>query len=112
MKEDAIKMRSSINIQLQDYRKINIEQNTDEYEVNKKYNVDKKYYKKQYYNKNIDNIKQYNKDYNDRRNILYILKKYNKDYKQPTKRIMNKYSLYYDNDLLKSNNIDHCKYYL
>lgn len=112
MKEDAIKMRSSINIQLQDYRKINIEQNTNEYEVNKKYNVDKKYYKKRYYIKNIDNIKQYNKDYNDRRNILYILKKYNKDYKQPTKRIMNKYSLYYDNDLLKSKNIEYCKYYL
>jgi len=111
MKDDALKMRSSVNVQLQDYRKINIERNTDEYKVNKK-DFDKKYYKKQYYNKNIDNIKQYNKDYNDRRNILYILKKYNKDYKQPTKRIMNKYSLYYDNDLLKSNNIDHCKYYL
>ena len=112
MKDDALKMRSSVNVQLQDYRKINIEQNTDEYEVNKKYNVDKKYYKKQYYIENINKIKKYNEDYNDRRNILYILKKYNKDHKQPTKLIMDKYNLYYENDILKSKNIEHCKYYL
>lgn len=111
MKDDALKMRSSVNIQLQDYRKINIENNTDEYEVKiKDYN--KKDYKKQYYIKNIDNIKQYNTDYNDRRNVLYILKKYSKDRKQPTKLIMNKYNLYYDNDILKSKNIEYCKYYL
>jgi hypothetical protein len=111
LKDDALKMRSSVNIQLQDYRKINIEPNTNEYEVKiKDYN--KKDYKKQYYIKNIDNIKQYNTDYNDRRNVLYILKKYNKDHKQPTKLIMNKYNLYYENDILKSKNIEYCKYYL
>jgi len=111
MKDDALKMRSSINVQLQDYRKINIERNTDEYKVNKK-DFDKKDYKKQYYIENINKIKKYNEDYNDRRNILYILKKYNKYHKQPTKRIMNKYSLYYENDILKSKNIQYCKYYL
>ena len=111
MKDDALKMRSSVNIQLQDYRKINIENNTYEYEVKiKDYN--KKDYKKQYYITNIDNIKQYNTDYNDRRNVLYILKKYSKDHKQPTKLIMNKYNMYYDNDILKSKNIEYCKYYL
>jgi hypothetical protein len=116
MKDDALKMRNSVNIQLQDYRKINIEQNTDEYEVKIKDSnqqlENKKDYKKQYYIKNIDKIKQYNTDYNDRRNILYILKKYSKDRKQPTKLIMNKYNLYYDNDILKSKNIENCKYYL
>lgn len=112
MKDDALKMRSSINVQLQEYRKINIEPNTDEYEVKIKDHNNKKDYKKQYYIKNINNIKQYNRHYNDRRNILYILKKYNKDHKQPTKRIMNKYNLYYDNDILKSKNIEYCKYYL
>ena len=111
MKDDALKMRSSVNIQLQDYRKINIEKNTDEYEVNKK-DYNKKDYKKQYYIKNIDRIKQYNTDYNDRRNVLYILKKYSKDHKEPTKLIMNKYNLYYENDILKSKNIEYCKYYL
>lgn len=116
MKDDALKMRSSVNIQLQDYRKINIEPNTNEYEVKiKDYNQqleNNKAYKKQYYIKNIDNIKQYNTDYNDRRNVLYILKKYSKDHKQPTKIIMNKYNMYYDNDTLKSKNIEYCKYYL
>lgn len=116
MKDDALKMRNSVNIQLQDYRKINIEQNTDEYEVkikdSNKQLENKKKYKKQYYIKNIDKIKQYNTYYNGRRNILYILKKYSKDHKQPTKLIMNKYNLYYDNDILKSKNIENCKYYL
>ena len=111
MKDDALKMRSSVNIQLQDYRKINIEPNTDEYEVKIK-DSNQKAYKKQYYIKNIDTIKQYNTDYNDRRNVLYILKKYSKDHKQPTKLIMNKYNLYYENDILKSKNIEYCKYYL
>ena len=111
MKDDALKMRSSVNIQLQDYRKINIEPNTNEYEVKIK-DSNQKAYKKQYYIKNIDTIKQYNTDYNDRRNVLYILKKYSKDRKQPTKLIMNKYNMYYDNDILKSKNIEYCKYYL
>lgn len=111
MKDDALKMRSSVNVQLQDYKKINIERNTDEYKVNKT-DYDKKDYKKQYYIENINKIKKYNVDYNDRRNVLYILKKYNKDHKQPTKLIMNKYNLYYENDILKSKNIQYCNYYL
>ena len=105
MKDDAIKLRNSINTQMKDYRKIN-NNNNIKIELNNINIIDNNnkisHYKKQYYKKNKNYLLKKRQDYikenKNKINAMYHINNFNKFNKIPKDYIIKKWKLYKDNN--------------
>ena len=109
MKEDAIRLRNSVETQMKDYLKkvpINIKTDYIANEIKIKDGVDalqkEKKYKKEYYEKNKEKIKEYVNENKNKKNALYHINKFNKTGIEPKTNIIQKWKLYKENDKWKS----------
>ena len=108
MKEDAIRLRNSVETQMKDYLKKTDDIKTDYVanEIKIKDGIDalqkEKDYKKEYYEKNKDKIKEYVNANKNKKNALYHINKYNKTGIEPKEAVIEKWKLYKENDKWKS----------
>lgn len=108
MKEDAIRLRNSVETQMKDYLKKTpfVKTNFIENEIKIKDGVDalqrEKDYRKQYYLKNKDKRKMYVKVNKNKINALYHLNNIKKTGKIPKLETLTKWKLYLDGDKWKS----------
>ena len=109
MKEDAIRLRNSVETQMKDYlKKVPTDIKTDYVanEVKIKDGVDalqkEKDYKKEYYEKNKEKIKEYVNENKNKKNALYHINKFNKTGIEPKESVIIKWKLYKENDKWKS----------
>lgn len=105
MKDDAIKLRNSINTQMKDYRKINNNTNLkiefNNYNIIENNNKISEY-KKQYYKDNkthlLNKRREYIKNNKNKINAMYHINNFNKYGKVPSKNMILKWKLYKDNN--------------
>lgn len=108
MKEDAIRLRNSVETQMKDYLKKTDDIKTDYVanEIKIKDGIDalqkEKDYKKEYYEKNKDKIKEYVNANKNKKNALYHINKYKKTGIEPKEAVITKWKLYKENDKWKS----------
>ena len=108
MKEDAIRLRNSVETQMKDYLKKTDDIKTDYVanEIKIKDGIDalqkEKDYKKEYYEKNKDKIKEYVNANKNKKNALYHINKYKKTGIEPKETVIGKWKLYKENDKWKS----------
>ena len=104
MKEDAIRLRNSVETQMKDYLKKTNDIKTDYVanEIKIKDGIDalqkEKNYKKEYYEKNKDKIKEYVNANKNKKNALYHINKYKKTGIEPKEEVITKWKLYKEND--------------
>ena len=108
MKEDAIRLRNSVETQMKDYLKKTDDIKTDYVanEIKIKDGIDalqkEKDYKKEYYEKNKDKIKEYVNANKNKKNAIYHINKYKKTGIEPKEAVITKWKLYKENDKWKS----------
>lgn len=108
MKEDAIRLRNSVETQMKDYlKKVPIKKtNFVENEIIIKNGVDslqnEKNYKKEYYLKNKNKRKEYIKENRNKINARYHINNIKKTGKIPKQETLTKWKLYLDGDIWKS----------
>lgn len=108
MKEDAIRLRNSVETQMKDYLKKTDDIKTDYVanEIKIKDGIDalqkEKDYKKEYYEKNKDKIKEYVNANKNKKNALYHINKFKKTGIEPKEAVITKWKLYKENDKWKS----------
>jgi hypothetical protein len=111
MKEDAIRLRNSVETQMKDYLKkdVIVPTNPTTYTANEIKITDgvdalqkEKEYKKEYYEKNKEKLKQYVIENKNKINALYHINKFIKTGKDPKDSIIKKWKLYKENDKWKS----------
>ncbi len=108
MKEDAIRLRNSVETQMKDYlKKVNtIKTDYVANTIEIKDGVDAlqkaKDYKKEYYKNNKEKIKKYVNENKNKKNALYHINKFKKTGIEPKKQFIIKWKLYKENNEWKS----------